>query len=60
MKSEKQVREHLEVLRTLKTVVHPSLITFGEWVLDEGNKEDQEWLFKTLSQIASNVGIKKK
>jgi len=52
MKTEKEIREMLEVHRTLIMVIHPATVTLLEWVLDEGNSEDQEWLYDILRDQA--------
>ena len=45
MKSEKEIREFLEKLREIEIVIHPSVIRFGEWILEIGDKEEQKfWL----------------
>jgi len=40
------------VHRTLIMVIHPATVTLLEWVLDEGNSEDQEWLYDILRDQA--------
>ena len=48
MKTEKQIREHYKMLKPLETVLHPSLFITLEWILDEGSKDDQDFLFNML------------
>lgn len=45
MKSEQEITEFLGKLKEIKTVIHPSVIKFAEWVLDKGDpKEEKIWL----------------
>ena len=50
MKTEKQIREHYKMLKPLEMVLHPSLFITLEWILDEGNKDDQDFLFNMLKK----------
>lgn len=45
MRSPEEVREFLEKFKEIEIIVHPSLIKFGEWVLEEGDPKEQKiWL----------------
>lgn len=45
MRSEKEIREHLEKLKKIELAIHPSLVKTVEWVLEEGDPEEQKiWL----------------
>ena len=54
MRSEKEIKEHYEMLLPLKPILHPSLFTSLEWILEIGIKEDQEWLFNFLKQASDD------
>lgn len=38
------------MLKPLEKVLHPSLFITLEWILDEGNKDDQDFLFNMLKK----------
>ncbi len=59
MKTEKQIREHYKMLKPLKLVLHPSLFITLEWILDEGDKSDQDFLFNMLKKQSDDVKQKK-
>lgn len=59
MKTEKEIREHYKMLMPLKTVLHPSLFITLEWILDEGSKDDQEFLFNMLKKQSDDY-VKRK
>lgn len=45
MKSQKEIKEFLEKLKEIEVIIHPSVIKFGEWILEEGDpKEIEMWL----------------
>lgn len=60
MKTEKQIREHYKMLKQLKMVLHPSLFITLEWILDEGNKDDQDFLFNMLKKQSADYVKRKK
>jgi len=60
MKTEKQIREHYKMLKPLEIVLHPSLFTTLEWILDEGNKDDQDFLFNMLKKQSVDYVKRKK
>ena len=59
IKTEKQIREHYEMLKPLKMVLHPSLFITLEWILDEGDKGDQDFLFNMLKKQSDDY-VKRK
>ncbi len=45
MRSEKEIKEFLEKFKEIEVIINPSVIRFGEWVLEEGDpKEQKMWL----------------
>lgn len=51
MKSEEEIKKQLEILREIKTIVHPSLFIFCEWILEIGDKKEQEFLLSIWKGI---------
>ncbi len=45
MRSEKEIKEFIEKFKEIEVIINPSVIRFGEWVLEEGDpKEQKMWL----------------
>jgi len=45
MRSEKEIKEFLEKFKEIEVIINPSVVRFGEWVLEEGDpKEQKMWL----------------
>lgn len=42
MRSEEEIKEQLEILKEISIIVHPSLLTFCEWVLEIGDEKKQK------------------
>lgn len=54
MKSEEEIRYALNEFYDKKSVLHPSLITFAEWVLDEGDTSGTDLFLQMLRFINLN------
>jgi len=45
LRSKEEIKELLEKFREIQVIINPSVIRFGEWVLEEGDtKEQKMWL----------------
>lgn len=51
MRSEKEIREKLDKMKSVNLVVHPSQILFTDWILEQGNEKDQKIYFEILDGI---------
>ena len=55
MRDEKEIREFLEKLKEIELVIHPAVIRFGEWVLEEGDPKDQKFWLEIMNGIIDSA-----
>ncbi len=51
MRSEEEIRDQLVVLKEISIIVHPSLRTFTEWILEIGDEKEQKMLLEIWKGI---------
>ena len=45
MRSEEEIKTKLKILKEISIIIHPSLFTFCEWILEVGDEKEQKMLF---------------
>lgn len=55
MKSEVEIKKMLEKLRTIELAIHPSVIKFGEWILEEGDQKEVKIWEEIMNGIIESV-----
>ena len=51
MRSEEEIRDQYVVLKEISIIVHPSLRTFCEWLLEIGDEKEQKMLLEIWKGI---------
>ncbi len=51
MRSEEEIKKQLEILKVISVIVHPSLLTFCEWILEKGDEKQQKILLEIWKGI---------
>lgn len=55
MKSQQEIKEFVEKLKEIQLVIHPSVIKFGEWVLEEGDPKEQKFWLEIVNGIIESA-----
>ncbi len=51
MRSEKEIKEFLEKFKEIEVIINPSVIRFGEWVLEVGDPKEQKMWIEIMNGI---------
>lgn len=51
MRSEKEIKNFLEKFKEIEVIINPSVIRFGEWVLEEGDPKEQKMWIEIMNGI---------
>ena len=51
LRSEKEIKEFLEKFKEIEVITNPSVIRFGEWVLEEGDPKEQKMWIEIMNGI---------
>jgi len=51
LRSEKEIKEFLEKFKEIEVILNPSVIRFGEWVLQEGDPKEQKMWIEIMNGI---------
>lgn len=51
MRSEEEIKEFLEKFKEIELIINPSVIRFGEWILQEGDPKEQKMWIEIMNGI---------
>lgn len=52
MRDEEEIRDKLTLMREIELLIPPSQLLFTDWILEQGNENDQNIYFEILDGIA--------